>query len=126
MSEERKKILNMLKDGSIGTDDAERLLNKLDESGPTANSNRPPKFLRVLVDSDRGDKVNIAVPLALIRAGIQLSSIMPDSTNEKLRSRGVDFSELMKLNGDELVEALRDLTVDVESETGETVRIYCD
>ncbi len=39
---------------------------------------------------------------------------------------GVDFSELVKLNGDELVEALRDLTIDVESETGETVRIYCD
>ncbi len=123
---ERRKILEMLAEGSVGPDDAERLLARLEESRQSASNNRQPKFLRVRVDSERGDKVNIAVPLALIRAGIKLQAIMPEGANEKLRRQGVDFSELLKLNGDELIDALRDLTIDVQSANGETVRVYCD
>ena len=126
MSEERKKILEMLAKGSISGDDAERLLDRLRESQQSSSNNLRPKFLRVRVDSERGDKVNVAVPLALIRAGIQLQAIMPEGTNEELRRHGVDFAELAKLNGDELVDALSDLTIDVQSANGETVRVYCD
>jgi len=82
MNEERKQILDMLAAGKISAEDAERLLDKLghgEASGtceteypPAASGEKPknPKYLRVHVDSADGDKVNIRVPLALIRTGI--------------------------------------------------------
>src|SRR5262249_9006819 len=62
MSTERKQVLEMLAEGKITTEDADRLLDKLGGSpGATGNAGasaenkalppRAPKFLRVVVDS---------------------------------------------------------------------------
>jgi len=135
MSEERKKILEMLAQGKITADDAERLLDKLaagesDHTSQSASAAREPdakpKYLRVYVDSADGDKVNIRVPLALIRTGIKLTAVLPDHATEKLGEKGVDLSKLSDLDQDELYEALRELQVDVDSEDGDTVRVFCE
>jgi hypothetical protein len=84
------------------------------------------KYLRVVVDSSDGDKVNIRVPLALVKTGIKLSTMMPAEANEKLAEQGIDLSHLSGLKGEELIEALRDLKVDVDSNDGDTVRIFCE
>jgi len=134
MNEERKQILDMLAQGKITAEDAERLIDKLaagdarDASTPAAAADQPskPKYLRVLVDSSDGDKVNVRVPLALIRTGIQLTAVLPNDVNEKLRGKGVDLSNLSELDADELYEALRELHVDVDSSDGDTVRVFCE
>lgn len=141
MSEERKKVLEMLAEGKINTADAERLLEKLNGSSGTAGAEAPGeaardvaiatgkgplKYLRVVVDSSDGDKVNIRVPLALVKTGIKLSTMMPAEANEKLAEQGIDLSHLSGLKGEELIEALRDLKVDVDSNDGDTVRIFCE
>jgi hypothetical protein len=141
MSEERKKVLEMLAEGKINMADAERLLEKLNGSsgrtGPEASGEAtrdadiatgkgPLKYLRVVVDSSDGDKVNIRVPLALVKTGIKLSTMMPAEANEKLAEQGIDLSNLSGLKGEELIEALRDLKVDVDSNDGDTVRIFCE
>ena len=136
MNEERKQILDMLAQGKITAEDAERLIDKLaagdarDASTPAsaAAAGQPskPKYLRVLVDSSDGDKVNVRVPLALIRTGIKLTAVLPTGVNEKLGKQGVDLSSLSELDADELYEALRELHVDVDSSDGDTVRVFCE
>ena len=135
MSEERKRVLEMLAEGKITSDEAERLLEKL---GPQLDPRRPllegsesrrngtPNYLRVVVDSHDGDKVNIRVPLALVRTGIKLSTMLPSTASEKMREKGIDLSPLSELQGDELLKALEELTVDVDSSDGDTVRIFCE
>lgn len=136
MSEERKKVLVMLAEGKITSDEAERLLERLE---PQAGQQRPaeketsgsrksgvPKYLRIVVDGTSGDKVNIRVPLALVRTGINLATMMPAAASAKMKEKGIDLSPLSELQGDELLKALEDLTVDVDSSNGDTVRVFCE
>jgi hypothetical protein len=78
------------------------------------------------VNSEDGDKVNVRVPLTLVRAGIKLRAVMPEHAREKLEANGFDLGHLNGMEGDELVSALRELNVDVDSAKGETVRIFCE
>ena len=141
MNDDRRQILDMLSQGKITTDEAERLLFALERSGPSGGSepqrlaNRA-KYLRVSVDTDEeGDggptKVNIRVPMQLLRAGVRLSSLIPpaarDEVNAELRKHGVpfDLNQLKPENLEELVEQLAELTVDVDQEKTK-VRIFCE
>jgi hypothetical protein len=139
MNDERRSVLQMLADGKITADEAERLLSALDRNGaagPSAKSadRPPPKYLRVAVDADvHGDatKVNIRVPMALLRAGVRLTSIIPpkarDQVNAELAKNGVafDINQLKPENLEDLIAHLDDLTVDVDAEDTK-VRIYCE
>ena len=137
MTEERKKILEMLANGKITIAEAEKLLNaveiKIDETlkGGALSKTKIPKYLFVKVDSTNGDKVNIRVPLKIIRAGIKLKSLIPqeaqEKIDEKLGEKGVNFKleDISDDNIHELMEALTEFEVNVEDRKGENVRIYC-
>lgn len=142
MNGDRRAVLQMLADGKITADEAERLLAALDKSGPqpAATAEAPagpahkPKYLRVAVDTDEGGeptKVNVRVPMALLRAGVRLSSVIPaaarDKVNDELAKSGVDFdiNQLKPENLEELIAHLDDLSVDVDQERTK-VRIYCE
>ena len=115
--------------------DTEMILAKLDgtpkdetagEHVDSSDPKRPLKYLRVLVDSNDGDKVNIRVPIALVKTGLMLSTVIPVAASDELKKQGVDLSGLNGLGGDELMEALRDLNIDVDSSDGDTVRVFCE
>jgi len=136
MSEERKKILEMLSEKKITADEAEKLLSAIskEEDNGTATSKKEPKYLRVMVqpgpESNNPDKVNIRVPLKLIRAGLKLAALIPKSAqsqvNDALHEQGIemDFSQIKPEDLDNIVAQLDDLTVDVEGK--ESVRIFCE
>lgn len=137
MDENSKKVLEMLAEGKITAAEAERLLEKLGHSRPAGDvdvtvpaADRPiprnPKYLRVLVESEKGDKVNVRVPMALVRTGIRLGALMPAHAREELEAKGIDLSALSDLDGEELVQALAELTVDVDSGSGDHVRVFCE
>jgi hypothetical protein len=135
MNDERRQILDMLAEGKISAEDADKLLDKLgaDDAGVTRTPSSSPtekssklKYLRVVVDSADGDKVNVRVPLALIKTGIKLSAVLPDHVAEKLNDQGVDLGRLGELDNDELYESLRELQVDVNSGDGDVVRVFCE
>jgi len=146
MNNDRRSVLQMLSDGKINADEAERLLSALERvdappsaglgaaAPPPPRSNGAPKYLRVSVDADvHGDntKVNIRVPMALLRAGVRLSSLIPpaarDQVNAELAKNGVpfDIGQLKPENLEELISHLDDLTIDVDSSDAK-VRIYCE
>jgi hypothetical protein len=135
MSRESAKILQMVADGTITPEEGEQLLSRLEQAGtavavmePTmggAGAKLPPlRFLRVVVDG--GDKINIRVPIGLIRTGIKLTTLIPIHASEHLTEHGIDLSKFNDLDGDELTEALRELRVEVDSEDGDVIRIFCE
>ncbi len=141
MNNDRRSVLQMLSDGKINADEAERLLSALDRTdAPSAEPrsvvghNGTPKYLRVTVDAledTKPVKVNVRVPMALLRAGVRLTSLIPpgarDEVNRELAKNGVpfDISQLKPENLDELITHLNDLTVDVDA-TDAKVRVYCE
>lgn len=131
MVQERKQVLEILAEGKISPEEAERLLDKLGRSSGSGeepfqrSGKRPPKYVCVKIGASEGDVVNIRLPLALVRTGMKLTTLVPQHVNEALAKEGIDLSKLSGLEGEELVEALEELRVDVESE-GESVRIYCE
>ncbi len=138
MSEERKKILEMLQEGKITVEEAEKLLHLIsEEKGQeeiTGQKKALPKYLRVIVEpgpgNENADKVNIRVPIKLIRAGLKLASFIPKDAqvkvNDALSEKGIDadFSKLKPEDLEELLMQLNDLTVDVEGK--EKVRVFCE
>ena len=144
MNDDRRSILEMLATGRITADEAERLLSALDRNhGPAAFASEPgypanrakARYLRVQVDTDEpgegATKVNIRVPMQLLRAGVRLSSLIPpkarDEVNAAMREQGIpfDINQLKPENLEDLVEQLSDLTVDVDQEKTK-VRIFCE
>jgi len=141
MSENRRQILDMLAQGKITADQAERLLAALEREPASAGSagearrNDKIKYLRVVVDAhddvDGPTKVNVRVPMQLLRAGVKLTSIIPPrartEVNEALRKEGidVDIGKLTPESLEDIVEQLRDLQVDVDHERAK-VRIFCE
>lgn len=158
MNENRRQILEMLAAGRITADEAERLLAALEPNtcattgefsskgngtngvGPASAKNLV-KYLRVLVEADQemtGLKgpttVNVRVPLQLLRAGVRLASLIPaqahDQLDEALSRHGVPLtlSQIKPENLEELIEHLKDLTVDVDGKGGNTtkVRVFCE
>ena len=142
MNENRRKILEMLATGKITADEADRLLAAMEKgpadagatNGASSGPPRKPQFLRVLVEEEgrKGPmKVNVRVPMQLLRAGVRLASLIPpearDRVNSKLRREGVpfDLSQVTPDNLEELVEHLDTFTLDFD-EHNTKVRLFCE
>ena len=152
MNEHRRQILEMLAAGKISADEAERLIAAMESSSPafaasesesgTAGKARP-KYLRVLVDTDEGSsgtydgptKVNVRVPMQLLRAGVRLAGLIPQQAlhraNQAMHEKGVpiDLSQIKPENLEDLVEQLNDLSVDVDQKDAGAkvkVRVFCE
>jgi len=146
MGEETRKILEMLREGKVSTEEAEKLLaavapENASTGGPAADKadtagsagGQAKKYLRIQVEPEagveHGDRVNIRVPMKLIRAGLKLTALMPKEAqvqvDKALHDKGMEFniSQLKPEDLEELVSNLDDLTVDVE---GKKVRIYAE
>ena len=154
MNEHRRQILQMLSEGKISADEAERLISALEappsfstfsDSGSSGAAKPRPKYLRVLVDAEEGKgssgaydgptKVNVRVPMQLLRAGVRLAGLIPvqalNRANQAMQEKGVpiDLSQIKPENLEELVEQLSELTVDVDQKVAGAkvkVRVFCE
>jgi hypothetical protein len=138
MTEERKTILEMLSEKKITVEEAERLLGAL-QASETGSSEPggvklPWKYLRVVVEpgpnSETGEKVNIRVPMKLIRAGLKFAALIPKNAqgevNRALHEKGIDL-DLSRIKPEDLQDILSnldDLTVDVDGR--DKVRVFCE
>ncbi len=146
MSENKKKILEMLEKKKINADEAYRLLSAIDakESGSEEKAHETDdkikhKYLRVTItpgenpfDPEHSDRVNVRVPMSLIRAGIKLTSLVPpealDKANQALNDKGIKFDvRNMKPEDIEgLIDALGDMEIDVEGHRGEKIKVFVE
>jgi len=143
MSEDRKKILEMLSKGKISLDEADALLTalnaKMDASAvpplkTPGHIKTIPKYLRVEVDSKedgKNQRVNIKVPFELLRAGVKLAAFMPEEAQSRisatLEKKGIQFDVNNIKAGDleNVISQIRDLSIDVDADN-EKVKIYCE
>ena len=75
-TEERTKILEMIRDGRITADEGARLLKALQTGNLKQDTSRAPRWLRVRVtDTDTGKpKVNVNLPMGLVNVGMRLGA----------------------------------------------------
>lgn len=110
MSEERRMILEMLKEDKISIEEAEKLLEGVGEpnNSETAIGSAPlkpasRKFLRVLVMEGDKTQVNLNFPIALAEIGLKL---VPKEAL-KIEGHDIDVDDILKLiqegNNGELV-----------------------
>ncbi len=138
MAENRKKILEMVAENKISIDEAIRLLELVEEPVVSSKSKKSPKYLRVTIrpSAESGsdthvERVNVRIPLALIRAGVKLTSLVPDEVADKMdtamKEKGINFNlrNLKEEDIEQLVEALSDLEVDIEGGRGK-VNVYAE
>ncbi|GEM_PF-149846 len=91
-----------------------------------------PKFMYVKVVSVKGDNVNVKIPVAVMRAGLKLTSLIPaqaqDQINKSMAEHGMSF-DLNNFKSDdleELIDALREMEIDVDSANGDKVHVYTE
>jgi hypothetical protein len=104
-------------------------------SSPTNGRAGLPKYFRVEVNANEpGEgptKVNVRVPMQLLRAGVRLSALIPprarDEVNAAMARQGIpfDINQLKPENLDDLIEHLADFAVDVDSGDAK-VRVFCE
>jgi hypothetical protein len=141
MNEERRQILQMLAENAITADEAERLLDAVERDLPEPLSGTrakgKPKYLRMVMSYDDGTgtdtegRINVRVPLRLLRAGVRLTSLIPPRAltraSEELDKAGypIDLAELKPQQLEELVDALDELSFDMD-DPGSKIRIWCE
>ena len=134
MNENRRKILEMLATGKITAEEADRLLAAMEKPAADSGPARKPQFLRVQVEDEGQEgpvRVNVRVPMKLLRAGVKLASLLPPEARERvnghLRREGVpfDISQLTADNLEEVVDQLDTFTFDIDDHH-KKVRLFCE
>jgi hypothetical protein len=142
MSDKKKRILDMLESGKINAEEAAKLLSAMDDTETEPDENKLPafkkfKYLRVIVDNphkagtDKPEKVNVRVPVSLIRAGMKFTSLIPNDAARHvegaLQEKGINFNlkNIKDADIDGLIDALREVEVDIDGGQGK-VRIYAE
>lgn len=141
MSEEKLKILQMVEEKKITAAEGMELLNALEDRdtdfGPkTAGIAHNKKFLRIRVSGDKTKKVNVNIPLNLVKAASKFAvfgmGFVPEEARKELQQKGIDLSQLdleELLNQIEqglLTDNLVDIDVDDPEEGRVKVEIYVD
>jgi hypothetical protein len=152
MGENQKRILQMLAGGKISVEEASRLLSLVgeepstgDEGGAALKEAKPtPKYLYIRVEPKEGHieheghhslaehgRVNVRIPVGLIRAGMKLKALIPpqvaDDVNKAMKEKGIGFDihNLKDEYVDELIKALQETEINVDSDEAE-VRVYAE
>ena len=142
MGNEAKRVLEMVAAGKITADEGERLLGALGlgagQSAPPApaEADSPgPRFLKMEAGSTgkdgKDEGFRMRVPLDLLRAGIKLRALIPetkrDKINEKLRAKGIkgDIFEMSDGQIDTLIRTLGELEIEAGDSEGK-FRLYLE
>lgn len=121
----KNEILSQLQEGKITQEEALKLLetaeevvvteDKRDLSWTTTKSKKGKFLVIKVVDPNKGEKVNLRLPLSLVQFGLKLGAKFDDSGSLK----GIDMEEIKRLLEEEGLEKI----IDVKKESGETVEI---
>ncbi|KLO20979.1 hypothetical protein X275_10110 [Marinitoga sp. 1197] len=125
MKEELIRILNMVKNGTVEIEEAAELIETFYDTKNTKSNSTQKRKLVIKVNSSNGDKVNVKIPLGLIKMA---KAMIPLS----LAQQGTNMS---KEQIDQIMEALENINfdefegeniIDVNSEDGDIVKIYIE
>jgi soluble cytochrome b562 len=136
-NEDRLRILKMIEEGKLTAAEAAELLAALGEEeaaprvSPVLSRKGKRQTLRIKVDEKDGDKVNVNLPLGLVKvfAGNgKLEKLIPDSAKMEMKGQGIDISAFQIDEMIDMVERgeLDEKIVDVRTEDGTVVEVYVE
>lgn len=144
LSVSKQKIVDLLVQDKVSTEDALRLLGRANESvrtnetpeefgnnSPSAtalarfSAKNRPKFLRVLIQDGDSEKVDVRVPLKLVKLGMVSSDFVPPGVLDAVTEHGIDLENLSGLSDDDFYEAFGNLRVDIVDDDS-TVQVFCE
>ena len=143
MSDDTRRVLDLLAQGKVTVDEADRLLRAVAADEPRSTAAEPPpadkpkaRYVRIFVHqaarNGHADKdVNIRVPLAIVRSGMRLGALIPGMAGEqvsaRLRERGldIDFSKLDAAAIEEVLKELCEAKIEIDADKAQ-VRITCE
>jgi hypothetical protein len=134
MSEETRKILEMVSNGKVTVQEAEQLLQAMGPSPSGGESKKDePRYFRILVnkparDGKKAEAVNIRVPMTVLRGGLRLGALFPGMLGNKKIQLGngneIDLSKVTYTDLEAMIKDIGELTVDVDGDA--QVRIRCE
>ena len=134
MNADRRKILDMLAAGNISIDEADLLLGH-DDAFAAESDTGTPKFLRLVLEprdqASNRRKVDIRVPLGLLRSGVQIARSIPMEKRGPMtialgtHSLALDLNGVDAENVDAFMAQFKDLTTDINGKD-ETLRLFCE
>jgi hypothetical protein len=142
MSDDIRRVLDLLAQGKVTVEEADRLLRAVTadeprpQDGPSAADRPKLRWLRIAVhkparDGHHDKDVNIRVPIAIIKSGMRLGALIPGMAGEqvsaRLRERGldIDFSKLDAAAIDDMLKEISDTNIEIDAGRAQ-VRITCE
>ena len=149
-TDDTRRILDMLSQGKISVDEADRLLKAIGADpavGPAAAPSTDPtraRWIRINIhkaakdEGHRPKDMNIRVPIAVVKGGMRLGALIGTFAGEKaarrMKAQGLDIdlakinSDLSQMNGPEFDGFLRSLNdTNIEIDDGKAqVRITAE
>jgi len=129
----------MLSEGKISPEEAEKLLNAIDDqaipagTGSSFLDSMDNKNLYVQVEPKDGkssERVSVKVPFALLKAGLNIAGLIPkdaqDKINTSMTDKGINFNldDISPDNIKEIMTALEEFTVDIDTDDS-SIQVYC-
>ena len=135
MSEERRRVLEMLSAGKISVQEAEQLLQAVTPTVAAGDDKKvEPRYFRILVnkparEGKKAEAVNIRVPMTVIRGGLRLGALFPGMLGKKKiqldNGSELDLSKVTYTDLEAMIKDIGELTVDVDGGDAQ-VRIRCE
>jgi hypothetical protein len=140
-TDDTRRILDMLSQGKITVDEADRLIKALSADPPTgtattdtaADGRQRARWFRINIRKPAQDlahkpqDVNIRVPIAVVKGGMRLGAIIATFAGEKaalrMKQRGLDLDlstingDLSRMNGAEFeafLKSLDDMNIEID------------
>lgn len=126
--EEKLRILKMVEEGTVTAEQAAELMNALgageerEETG-LIKSGYDRKMFRIVVDSVKGDKVNVQFPVGAVKKLLKATGQLPIPQQNM---EGIDFTAMMEAVSQCLDEEIEGDFVNVTAADGTTVRVFVD
>lgn len=124
--DEKLRILKMVEDGTVTAEQAADLMAAMNvdlQPAALAKSNYDKKMLRIIVDSNDGDKVKVQFPVGAVKKILKATGKLPIPDKHL---EGVDLGAVMEAVSECLDDEIEGDFVNVESSDGDIVRIFVD
>jgi hypothetical protein len=132
MSEETRKVLEMVSQGKVSVQEAEQLLQAV--TGSADEKKTEPRYFRILVnkparEGKKAEAVNIRVPITVVRGGLRLGALFPGMLGKKKiqldNGLELDLSKVTYTDLEAMIKDIGELSVDVDGGDAQ-VRIRCE
>lgn len=124
---EKLTILKMVEEGKITVEEASKLLQSIENKNQelslvTKSTERTAKWIKIKVIDDKGTKVNVNLPIALVDVAFKIAKASDSNFDVKLGNVNVDIDAIINM----IQEGAEGKIVDIDSSDGTKVEIVIE